>query len=268
VSVAKAGIITTLNARSSILACANPIDSRWNEKLPVAQNIDLPPPLLSRQVQFDLVYLLLDKVDETRDRRLARHLVSLYLEDSPISAVDSLPIETFTKYLSYARTHVQPEIDDDAAQLLVESYVELRGLGQHRRITATTRQLESMIRLSEAHARMRLSPRVEASDVHEASRLLRAAMKTSATDPRTGLIDMDLINTGIGAMSRTQLDAMKREVRQLLVNREASSVKWSSLLAELTAQSQAVSVATSADERRRRWLTRVLRVCMHTCMVR
>jgi DNA replication licensing factor MCM4 len=66
-------------------------------------------------------------------------------------------------------------------------------------------------------------------------------MKTSATDPRTGLIDMDLINTGIGAMSRTQIDAMKREVRQLLVNREASSVKWSSLLAELTAQSQAVS---------------------------
>ncbi|KAI9596769.1 MCM2/3/5 family-domain-containing protein [Syncephalis fuscata] len=192
VSVAKAGIITTLNARSSILACANPIDSRWNEKLPVAHNIDLPPPLLSR---FDLVYLLLDKVDETRDRRLARHLVSLYMEDTPMASVDCLSIEVFTRYLSYAREHVQPEIDDAAAQLLVESYVELRSLGQHRRITATTRQLESMIRLSEAHARMRMSPLVESSDVHEASRLLRAAMKTSATDPRTGLIDMDLINT-------------------------------------------------------------------------
>jgi DNA replication licensing factor MCM4 len=83
VSIAKAGIITTLNARTSILASANPIGSKYNPNLPVPQNIDLPPTLLSR---FDLVYLILDRIDETNDRRLARHLLSMYLEDAPENA--------------------------------------------------------------------------------------------------------------------------------------------------------------------------------------
>lgn len=83
VSIAKAGIITTLNARTSILASANPIGSKYNPNLPVPQNIDLPPTLLSR---FDLVYLVLDRIDESADRKLARHLVGMYLEDSPENA--------------------------------------------------------------------------------------------------------------------------------------------------------------------------------------
>lgn len=83
VSIAKAGIITTLNARTSILASANPIGSKYNPNLPVPQNIDLPPTLLSR---FDLVYLVLDRIDEQNDRRLAKHLVGMYLEDNPDNA--------------------------------------------------------------------------------------------------------------------------------------------------------------------------------------
>jgi DNA replication licensing factor MCM4 len=80
VSIAKAGIITTLNARTSILAAANPVGSKYDVDLPVTRNIDLPPTLISR---FDLLYLVLDQVDENLDRRLAQHLVSLYLEDRP-----------------------------------------------------------------------------------------------------------------------------------------------------------------------------------------
>jgi DNA replication licensing factor MCM4 len=83
VSIAKAGIITTLNARTSILASANPIGSKYNPEIPVPQNIDLPPTLLSR---FDLVYLVLDRADEQEDRRLAKHLVGMYLEDKPDNA--------------------------------------------------------------------------------------------------------------------------------------------------------------------------------------
>lgn len=89
VSIAKAGIITTLNARTSILASANPIGSKYNPNLPVPQNIDLPPTLLSR---FDLVYLVLDRIDEQNDRRLAKHLVSMYLEDTPENAAGSREI--------------------------------------------------------------------------------------------------------------------------------------------------------------------------------
>lgn len=83
VSIAKAGIITTLNARTSVLASANPIGSKYNPNLSVPQNIDLPPTLLSR---FDLVYLVLDRIDEMDDRRLAKHLVGMYLEDTPDNA--------------------------------------------------------------------------------------------------------------------------------------------------------------------------------------
>ena len=98
VSIAKAGIITTLNARTSILASANPIGSKYNINLPVPQNIDLPPTLLSR---FDLVYLMLDQIDEQSDRRLARHLVGMYLEDTPENGNAQEVLVSFTFYKLY-----------------------------------------------------------------------------------------------------------------------------------------------------------------------
>jgi DNA replication licensing factor MCM4 len=87
VSVAKAGIITTLNARTSILAAANPVGSRYDAEKPITHNIDLPPTLISR---FDLLYLVLDTVDEAEDRRLAQHLVGMYLEDRPETAAQDV----------------------------------------------------------------------------------------------------------------------------------------------------------------------------------
>ena len=104
VSVAKAGIITTLNARTSILASANPIGSRYNPNLSVPQNIDLPPTLLSR---FDLVYLILDRADEKTDQRLARHLLSMYLEDKPQSAHSDLDtlVSSYHQRLIYPLTN-------------------------------------------------------------------------------------------------------------------------------------------------------------------
>ncbi|KAJ4303428.1 MCM DNA helicase complex subunit [Kalmusia sp. IMI 367209] len=216
VSIAKAGIITTLNARTSILASANPIGSKYDVKLPVPQNIDLPPTLLSR---FDLVYLVLDRIDEMNDRRLARHLVGMYLEDTPENASrhEVLPVEFLTAYISYARTNIHPKITDGAQKALVDAYVAMRALGadvrsQERRITATTRQLESMIRLSEAHAKMRLSEIVTEDDVHEAVRLIKSALKQAATDARTGLIDMSLLTEGTSTSDRRRKEDLKRAV--------------------------------------------------------
>ena len=83
VSVAKAGIIATLNARTSVLACANPVGSRYNPRISVIDNIQMAPSLLSR---FDLVYLLLDKADESSDKKLARHLISLFHNNPPQNA--------------------------------------------------------------------------------------------------------------------------------------------------------------------------------------
>ncbi|KAJ1748577.1 MCM DNA helicase complex subunit [Coemansia sp. RSA 1821] len=254
ISIAKAGIITSLNARCSILAAANPVDSKWNRQLSIVENINLPPTLVSR---FDLVFIVLDSIDEDSDRRLARHIVGLYA-DEPVESGDSLPqvpIHKLTRYISYARRSVRPEISDDAADALTAAYVDLRRLGRDAgattsgavqqaassgRVTATARQLESMIRMAEAHAKMRLSSSVEPLDVEIAAKLMREALRESATDPRTGLIDLDLLNTGFAASDRRQLDALKHETRTLLVaasQEGASSSSYQSWLDRLNEQS-------------------------------
>ncbi|CAG8645429.1 13554_t:CDS:10 [Cetraspora pellucida] len=241
VSVAKAGIITTLNARTSVLASANPVDSKYNPKLSIVKNIDLPPTLMSR---FDLIYLVLDKVDRNADRKLAKHLVSLYREDNPcVSRDDIVPIKTLTKYIKYARKNYHPFIgDDQSANALVNAYVDLRKIGIDPRsseniITATTRQLESMIRLSEAHARMRLSKKVDISDVREAERLLREAIQLSAWDPETGRIDMDLITTGHGSYERRVLEAMRDAFAKMLLEMSSKSISLKKALENFRAQS-------------------------------
>lgn len=232
ISIAKAGIITTLNARTSILASANPINSRYDPNLPVTSNIDLPPPLLSR---FDLVYLILDKVDELIDRQLARHITDMYLEDVPdsVSSNTILPVETLSLYIQYAKENINPVITADSKAELVRAYVDMRKLGDdtrssERRITATTRQLESMIRLAEAHARMRLSQHVELVDVKEAVRLIKSAIKDYATDPITGRIDMDMVQTGTTSAQRRMQEDLTHEVLNLLD--ESTTMRFTELV--------------------------------------
>ncbi|KAG1814176.1 MCM-domain-containing protein [Suillus variegatus] len=243
VSIAKAGIITTLNARTSILAAANPVESKYNVDLPITRNIDLPPTLISR---FDLLYLVLDQVDETLDRKLAQHLVGLYLEDAPdTGGYDVLPLDELSAYIDYARTNIHPVLSSEAGDELVASYVSLRSIGasdprsSEKRITATTRQLESMIRLSEAHARMRFAAHVELQDVQEACRLMREAIRTSAMDPRTGKIDMGLLNTGTGVGQRKMRDDMRRELLTMLDSGagKGKGLKWGEAMKRLAEQS-------------------------------
>ncbi|KAG8986724.1 DNA replication licensing factor, mcm4 component [Tulasnella sp. JGI-2019a] len=241
VSIAKAGIITTLNARTSILAAANPVGSKYNVNWPITRNIDLPPTLISR---FDLLYLVLDKIDETLDRKLAEHLVKLYVEDAPeTGGEDILDIEKLTAYITYGRSKIHPRLSDEASSELVESYVDMRSMGgdprtKERRITATTRQLESLIRLSEAHARMRFSQVVEREDVQEANRLMREAIRMSATDPNTGLIDLDLINTGAGMQERRLKGDLKRELVKMLNSMSSGKgVRWTEAMKQLQEQS-------------------------------
>lgn len=211
VSVAKAGIICTLNARTAILAAANPVNSKYDPKLSVVDNIKLPPTLLSR---FDLIYLVLDRQNDAHDRRLANHIVSLYsrvkgeeeaenpLEDQTLKTNlikgTGISREFFAGYISYARRFCSPKIPDYVVDELVGQYTQMRNMGNSKKtITATPRQLESMIRIAESVAKMRLSDTVEKRDVEEAVRLIKTAMQQSATDPTTGEIDMDIIATGI-----------------------------------------------------------------------
>ncbi|GJN18689.1 hypothetical protein PR202_gb05877 [Eleusine coracana subsp. coracana] len=221
VSIAKAGIIASLNARTSVLACANPTESRYNPRLSVIDNIHLTPTLLSR---FDLIYLILDKADEQTDRRLAKHIVSLHFENPNLEQLEVLDLQTLVSYISYARKYVHPQLSDEAAEELTRGYVEMRKRGNHpgsrkKVITATARQMESLIRLSEALARMRFSEVVEVRDVEEAFRLLEVAMQQSATDHATGTIDMDLIMTGISASERQRRENLVAATRNLIMEK-------------------------------------------------
>ncbi|XP_030831255.1 DNA replication licensing factor mcm4-A [Strongylocentrotus purpuratus] len=201
-SIAKAGIICSLNARTSILAAANPVDSQWNPKKTIIDNIQLPHTLLSR---FDLIFLMLDPQDEIFDRRLANHLVSLYHQGTQETDEEFMDMSLLRDYISYARTYVHPNLGDEASQLLIQAYVEMRKIGSAKgMVSAYPRQLESLIRLSEAHARMRFSKEVEKEDVHEGKRLHYEALKQAAFDPRDGTINIDILATGVSNTARKQ----------------------------------------------------------------
>ncbi|XP_031099337.1 DNA replication licensing factor MCM4 [Ipomoea triloba] len=242
VSIAKAGIIASLNARTSVLACANPIGSRYNPRLSVIDNIHLPPTLLSR---FDLIYLMLDKADEQTDRRLAKHIVALHFENPENLVQEFIDLPTLTAYVSYARKHVHPQLSDEAAEELTRGYVEMRRRGNFpgsskKVITATPRQIESLIRLSEALARIRFSVWVEKRDVVEAFRLLEVALQQSATDHSTGTIDMDLITTGVSASERVRRENLVSATRNIVMEKMqlgGPSFRLIEILEELKKQS-------------------------------
>jgi len=241
ISVAKAGIICSLNARTSILAAANPIQSRYNPQLSVVDNMNLPPTLLSR---FDLIFLILDQPNPASDRRLAKHLVALYLRDPPAAAAIELDLQTFADYVSFARTECHPVLQDDAVTTLIDGYVQMRRMSANKHtISATPRQLESIIRLAEAHAKMRLSDTVEVGDVEEAIRLLRVATQSAATDPRTGKIDMDLITTGKSASSRQRMNDLVRTLKETIAQRSEASISFQALM-DLLLQGPGVEVST------------------------
>jgi len=152
-------------------------------------------------------------------------------------------MQELSAYIDYARAKIHPVISEEAGNELVNAYVEMRNMGDdprasEKRITATTRQLESLIRLSEAHARMRFSDFVEVEDVKEASRLMREAIRTSAMDPRTGKIDMGLLNTGTGSGQRKLREDMRKEILALLEGAaKGRGIKWSEALRLLGEQS-------------------------------
>jgi DNA replication licensing factor MCM4 len=165
------------------------------------------------------------------------------------------PLDQLSAYIDYGRSRVHPTITEEASQELVQSYLKLRSVGDdpraaEKRITATTRQLESMIRLSEAHARMRLSSDVELRDVQEAYRLMRDAIRTSALDPTTGKIDMGLLNTGTGQQQRKLREDMQKEILALLAATPAGAaasrgIRWVDAMQQLANQS---SIRVDAGE--------------------
>ncbi|ETE68700.1 DNA replication licensing factor mcm4, partial [Ophiophagus hannah] len=236
-SIAKAGIICQLNARTSILAAANPIESQWNPKKTTIENIQLPHTLLSR---FDLIFLMLDPRDETYDRRLAHHLVSLYYQTEEQVEEEYMDMAVLRDYIAYARNYINPKLSEEASQALIEAYVDMRKVGSGKgMVSAYPRQLESLIRLAEAHAKVRFSRKVETIDVEEAKRLHREALKQSATDPRTGIVDISILTTGMSATARKRKEELAQALKKLIQSKgKTPALKYQQLFDDLRAQSE------------------------------
>ncbi|XP_022610782.1 DNA replication licensing factor MCM6 [Seriola dumerili] len=176
ISITKAGVKATLNARTSILAAANPVGGRYDRSKSLKQNVNLTAPIMSR---FDLFFILVDDCNEVTDYAIARRIVDLHsrVEES----VDRLySLDEIRRYLLFAR-QFKPKISSESEEFIVEQYKRLRqrdGSGGVSKSAwrITVRQLESMIRLSEGMARMHCCDEVQPKHVKEAFRLLNKSI--------------------------------------------------------------------------------------------
>jgi DNA replication licensing factor MCM6 len=176
ISIAKAGIQATLNARTSILAAANPVGGRYNRKTTLRANINMSAPIMSR---FDLFFVILDECNEQVDRHLAEHIVGIH-QNRDAAVTPEFSTEQLQRYIRFARTF-RPEFTEEAKEVLVQRYKDLRaddaqgGIGRNS-YRITVRQLESMIRLSEAIAKANCVEDITPDFVNEAFNLLRQSI--------------------------------------------------------------------------------------------
>lgn len=232
VSIAKAGIVARLNARTSVLAAGNPRFGRYDLSQPLAKNIDLPPTILSR---FDLLFVLQDIPSQERDRRLAKHVLEMRTDSE--KARPLIDPTLLKKYISYARRYVNPELTSEAKRLIEEFYVHMRQAsvgetGEPSAIAITPRQLEAIIRLAEAHARMALKPKATVEDVEEAIRLMMATLARVGFDVESGKLDIDILETGMSSTTRAKKKHFMEFITELF--EEVSEIEHSELVKRAT----------------------------------
>ncbi|EEB05860.1 MCM complex subunit Mcm7 [Schizosaccharomyces japonicus yFS275] len=195
ISISKAGITTTLNARTSILAAANPLYGRYNPKVSPIQNINLPAALLSR---FDILFLILDTPSREDDEHLAQHVAYVHMHSKhPKMEFEPLDPRMIRHYIASARQH-RPVVTKQVGNYIAGAYIQLRQTqkrdeANQRQFTHTTpRTLLAILRMSQALARLRFSDEVEIGDVDEALRLMSVSKSTLYDDADPGMHDTTL----------------------------------------------------------------------------
>ena len=211
VSIAKAGIMATLNSRCSVLAAANPKFGRFDRYKVLAEQIDLPAPIISR---FDLIFVIEDKPSKEGDAKLADHILKIHQENTVEYEIEP---ELLRKYIAYARKNVNPQLSDGAIEVLKEFYVSTRNSNPEEQgpVPITARQLEAIIRLSEASAKIKLKDTVDKEDAERAVRLQRACLLEIGVDPETGEIDADIVSGGTPKSDRDKIQTVTEEIKRL-----------------------------------------------------
>uniref|UniRef100_A0A8D1KEP0 DNA helicase MCM8 n=1 Tax=Sus scrofa TaxID=9823 RepID=A0A8D1KEP0_PIG len=236
ISLAKAGMVCSLPARTSIIAAANPVGGHYNKAKTVSENLKMGSALLSR---FDLVFILLDTPNEDHDHLLSEHVIAIragkqravssatvtrmnsqdsntsileVVSDKPLSErlkvvpgeeIDPIPHQLLRKYIGYARQYVYPRLSTDAAQILQDFYLELRKQSQRLNSSPiTTRQLESLIRLTEARARLELREEATKEDAEDIVEIMKYSMLGTYSD-EFGNLDFERSQHGSGMSNRS-----------------------------------------------------------------
>ncbi|KAL7424263.1 minichromosome maintenance protein 5 [Cryptotrichosporon argae] len=232
ISIAKAGITTILNSRTSVLAAANPVFGRYDDMKSPGENIDFQTTILSR---FDMIFIVKDEHNESRDRTIAKHVMNIHMNrPTENEAVGEIDIEKMRRYIAYCKSRCAPRLSADAAEMLSSHFVSLRKQVQQverdnderSSIPITVRQLEAIIRISESLAKITLSPTVAQHHVDEAIRLFKYST-------------MDAVSAGqVDGMTRAELndeiDRIEKELRRRLPI--GWSTSYQSLVREFVSQ--------------------------------
>jgi replicative DNA helicase Mcm len=189
VSIAKASIIATLPAKTSILAGGNPKFSRFDPYMPIAKQITIPDTLLSR---FDLKFALRDIPDSETDKLVVDHILKSRHDDYE-ATIPKLSPQFIRKYIAYAKDRCNPELTEESEKILKTFYIKTRkkAEGTTQAIPITLRQFEALMRIAEASAKMQLSQIVRKEDAQRAIKLMRFSLRQLGFDPETGQIDVD-----------------------------------------------------------------------------
>ena len=234
ISVAKAGITATLKSRCALLGAANPKYGRFDMYGDIADQINMPPSLLSR---FDLIFIMTDQPEQKRDLAIAEHILKAHAigelivqhKKTPIPGVTQEYIDQqlkpvmpdiepslFRKYVAYSKRTCFPILSAEAKEALVGYYLKLRGIAEpNKPVPVTARQLEALVRLAEASARIRLSDKIEAGDAERVIHIVDACLRQIAYDAKTGNFDIDKVATGISKEKRDIVRVIKDAIRDI-----------------------------------------------------
>ncbi|MFH1917152.1 MAG: minichromosome maintenance protein MCM [Nanoarchaeota archaeon] len=215
VTIAKANIQATLRCVTTVIAAANPKWGRFDPYELLAKQIDLPSTLINR---FDLIFAIRDLPNLENDSKMASFILNIHQDENVI--LPELSTDIIKKYISYAKQTCKPKLTTGALEEIKRYYIEMRTKGQEegegiKSIPISARQLEALIRLSEASAKTRLSDKVIKKDAKRAIDLVHYCLSTIGLDPQTGKIDIDRIATGIPATERSNIQIVRELITEL-----------------------------------------------------
>jgi len=228
VSVAKGGIVATLNARTAVLAAANPALGRYEPYRTVAENISLPVTILSR---FDLIFVLKDVPDKELDTKMSEHILDIHRRGAALVEAP-VPADILRKFISYAK-NIKPVLSEEALQRLKDFYLTMRAASEAEGspIAITPRQLEALVRLSEARARVACRKEILAEDAEAAIAIMRRSLEEVGIDVTSGRMDIDIIMTGKPKSVRDKLQVVLSAIVEMA--RETGIAEKSALLEKL-----------------------------------